>query len=143
MSDETPQPTDPNRRALLFLCVANSARSQMAEGFARFLGPADLEVFSAGSEPGRLNPFAVKAMKEVGIDISTHRSKGVEAIPSERVLTVITLCAEEQCPAFPGPVHKLHWPLDDPAAAIGGDDNVLSEFRRVRDEIRELVSRLF
>ena len=134
MSDETPQPTDPNRRALLFLCVANSARSQMAEGFARFLGPADLEVFSAGSEPGRLNPFAVKAMKEVGIDISTHRSKGVEAIPSERVLTVITLCAEEQCPAFP---------VDDPAAAIGGDDNVLSEFRRVRDEIRELVSRLF
>jgi arsenate reductase len=82
-------------------------------------------------------------MKEVGIDISTARSKGVDDVPLDRVLTVVTLCAEEECPALPGALHRLAWPLPDPAGATGGDDEILAAFRRTRDEIRELVSRLF
>jgi arsenate reductase len=133
----------PDRNGLLFLCVANSARSQMAEGFARFIGPSNLAYYSAGSDPGVLSPFAVKAMKEVGIDISAYQSKGMKDVPMDRISTVITLCSDENCPALPAGVHHLAWPLPDPSGVAGADDEILLSFRRVRDQIRELVSRLF
>ena len=119
----------------LFLCVANSARSQMAEGWARRLAPSGVGVHSAGSEPGTLNPFAVRAMAEVDIDISGHVSKPISDVAADRIARVVTLCAEEVCPVFPGEVERLHWPLPDPAAAGGDDDAVLAAFRSVRDEI--------
>jgi arsenate reductase len=120
---------------ILFLCVANSARSQMAEGLARRLAPPETRVYSAGSEPGSVNPLAVRAMAEIGVDISGHRSKSVDEIPVDRVDAVVTLCAEEVCPVFPGPVRRLHWPVDDPARAGGSEAERLEVFRRVRDDI--------
>ena len=124
---------------LLFLCVANSSRSQMAEGLARTLVPAGVPVYSAGSEPTRVNPFAVDAMKELGIDISAQRSKSVQEIDPATIATVITLCAEEVCPVFPARVEHHHWPLEDPAAVGGSDAERLDAFRRVRDQIRERI----
>lgn len=121
---------------VLFLCVANSARSQMAEGLARRIFPARVQVSSAGSQPGRLNPFAARALAELGIDISAHWSKSVEQIDQASVNTVITLCAEEVCPMFPRQVEKLHWALPDPAAVEGSDADRLAEFCRIRDEIQ-------
>lgn len=121
---------------ILFLCVANSARSQMAEGLARQLFGDGAQVRSAGSAPGGVNPLAIRALKEIGIDISGHRSKSVDDIDTRAVDVVITLCAEEVCPVFPGRVERLHWPLPDPAAAVGDDDTRLGRFREVRDEIR-------
>lgn len=135
--------TPNERRTILFLCVANSARSQMAEGLARSLAPEGTEVLSAGSIPARVNPYAIEVMSELGIDLSTHRSKSVDDIPAERVSTVITLCAEEVCPVFPGAVEKLHWPLPDPASTIGSKDDILEAFRSVRDQIRERLSGYF
>ncbi len=129
-------------RGILFLCVANSARSQMAEGLARAMAPAGVEVWSAGSQPGTLNPFAVRALAELGIDISQHFSKPIDAIDASRVDTVVTLCGEEVCPVFPGRVERLHWPHDDPAAATGDDDARLAAFRRVRDQISERLQAL-
>ena len=121
---------------LLFLCVANSARSQMAEGLARRMVPARTPVFSAGSEPGSVNPLAIRAMSEIGIDITGQRSKPVDEIPVERIGVVETLCGEEVCPVFPGPVRRLHWPIEDPVAAGGSEAERMAAFRRARDEIR-------
>ncbi len=129
--------------ALLFLCVANSSRSQMAEALAKTMAPPDLEIFSAGSAPTQVNPHAAAAMAEIGIDLSEHRSKPIDQVPAARVQTVITLCAEEVCPVFPGDVQRLHWPFDDPAAATGSEAEVLAEFRRVRDEIRARLRQYF
>ena len=120
---------------LLFLCVANSARSQMAEGLARRLAPPGTRVYSAGSEPASVNPLAVRAMAEIGIDISNHRSKSVDEIPVDRVDVVVTLCTEEVCPVFPGSVRRLHWPIEDPARTGGSKADRLDAFRRARDEI--------
>jgi len=131
------------RKGLLFLCVANSSRSQMAEGFARAMAPPGVEVQSAGSVPTRVNPLAVRAMAEVGIDIAAQRSKPIAEIDRERVATVVTLCAEEVCPYFPGEVERLHWPLEDPAAATGSDEERLAAFRRVRDQIRARLEEYF
>ena len=103
-------------KGILFLCVANSARSQMAEGIARSLAPDGVRLFSAGSEPATLNPLAVKALAEIGIDISGHASKAIETIPASEIDTVVTLCNEEACPLFPGDVERIHWGLPDPAA---------------------------
>ena len=122
-------------QGILFLCVANSARSQMAEGLAHRLVPPGIQVYSAGSEPGSVNPLAVRAMAEIGVDISGHRSKSVDEIPVDRVEVVVTLCAEEVCPVFPGPVRRLHWPVDDPARAGGSEAERLEAFRQARDEI--------
>lgn len=130
-------------KGVLFLCVANSARSQMAEGLARAVAPPDVEVFSAGSEPRTVNPLAVKAMAELGIDLSGHRSKAIDEIDPARIDTVVTLCAEEVCPVFPGDVRRLHWPHDDPAAVEGDDETRLAAFRRVRDDIRARIGELF
>jgi arsenate reductase len=129
--------------AILFLCVANSSRSQMAEALARALAGPAAEIHSAGSAPTRLHPLAVRAMREIGIDISAQRAKPMEDVPRDRIGTVITLCAEEVCPTFPGKVERLHWPLEDPASTAGSEDEVLEAFRRVRDQLRVKIERLF
>lgn len=123
-------------KGLLFLCVANSARSQMAEGIARALAEPGLAVWSAGSRPTQVNPLAVRVLAEIGIDISGHRSKGMGEIDASAVDTVITLCTEEVCPLWLGRAARLHWPLPDPAAAEGDEAERLAAFRRVRDELR-------
>lgn len=129
-------------KSILFLCVANSARSQMAEGVARSLAPEGVRVSSAGSEPTRVRPQAVKALEEVGIDIRSQRSKGVEDIPGE-VEAVITLCAEEVCPAWLGQAWRVHWGLPDPAAVVGTEEEQLQAFREVRNELRVRLEVLF
>jgi len=130
-------------RHVLFLCVANSARSQMAEGIARALAPAGLRVSSAGSRPSRLNPLAVRALAELGIDIRGHRSKSVDEIPPGDVDAVVTLCAEEVCPVFLGRALRVHWGLPDPAGAGRTDAEQLQAFRDVRDELRRRLARVF
>ena len=114
----------------------------MAEGLARKRFGPQVVVQSAGSKPTGLNPMAVRAMEEISIDISTHRSKNVNAIELEPIDTVVTLCANEVCPVIPGERRKLHWPLPDPAAATGSDDERLGRFREIRDEIDRLIGRL-
>ncbi|RFF29252.1 arsenate reductase ArsC [Wenzhouxiangella sediminis] len=128
------------KQRILFLCVANSARSQMAEGLARKMLGDRAEVMSAGSQPTTVNPWAVKAMAEVGIDISGHHSKSVDEFDPAELDLVITLCAEEVCPALPAGVRHLHWPIPDPA--IGWDaersgGNALERFRQARDRIHD------
>lgn len=120
---------------ILFLCVANSARSQMAEGLAKSLLGAKINVLSAGSKPSRINPFAIQVMKEIDIDISGQTSKSVESISPNLVDLVITLCAEEVCPIFLGKAKRLHWPLPDPATPQATEEAQLDLFRKVRDEI--------
>ena len=130
-------------RHVLFLCVANSARSQMAEGIARALAPASVKISSAGSRPSRLNPLAVKALAEIGIDIGGNRSQSVDDVPPGDVDTVVTLCAEEVCPVFLGGALRVHWGLPDPAAAAGTDEEQLQAFRNVRDELRRRLAAVF
>lgn len=125
---------------LLFLCVANSARSQMAEAIARALAPAGTEIYSAGSEPSGVNPFAVAALAERGLDAHGQSSKSVGDIPRERIGTVITLCAEEVCPAWLGEARRLHWPLPDPAAVEGSDAEILASFRAVAAELHSRIA---
>jgi arsenate reductase len=130
-------------KGLLFLCVANSARSQIAEGIARTLAPAGMPIFSAGSQPAVVNPLAIRVLAEIGIDISHHESKPISAIPADQVGTVVTLCDEESCPFFPGDVQRLHWGMPDPAAAEGDEESRLRAFREVRDELRRRIPDLF
>ncbi len=130
-------------RHVLFLCVANSARSQMAEGIARSLAPAGVTVSSAGSRPSRVNPLAIRALDEIGIDIRSHRSKNVDSISPEGVDAVITLCAEEICPVFLGKAHRVHWGLPDPAGAGRTEEEELRAFRDVRDELRRRLAAVF
>ncbi len=125
---------------ILFMCVANSARSQLAEGLARDLFP-DAEIESAGSHPGKLNPFAVQVMKEIGIDISSHFSKSVDQLSPKFIVGlnyIITLCAEEVCPTMVAQnAKKLHWPFPDPASKEPlPDDVLLNRFRVARDDIK-------
>lgn len=119
---------------ILFLCVANSARSQMAEGLARHLFGDRASVQSAGSAPTRVNPHAIAALAEFGIDITGQSSKHVADIPPESIDLVITLCDEEVCPVYPGRVERLYWPLPDPAGAP--PDQASARFRAVRDMLR-------
>lgn len=137
----TPTPSSP--RAILFLCVANSARSQMAEGLARELFGATRPVLSAGSAPSRVNPYAIEVMRELGIDLTTHRSKSVEEIDPAAVDTVITLCAEEVCPVFLGGARRLHWPIPDPASPDPTllREEMLARFRAARESLREKLER--
>ena len=120
---------------ILFLCVANSARSQMAEGIARSLAPDSVQISSAGSLPTRVRPEVIAVLKEIGIDISGQYSKGLDAIDLDSVDAVITLCAEEVCPVFPRKVRKLHWGLPDPAAFTGPEEEKLTAYRGIRDEL--------
>ena len=131
------------RTDLLFLCIANSARSQLAEGLARHLAPDSIAVHSAGSEPGRLHPLAVEVLKEVGIDIAHHHSKSISEIPAERIAQVITLCAEEVCPIFPEDVEKFHWPMADPAGTEETGLQALARFRSTRDELETRLREFF
>ncbi len=124
--------------SILFLCVANSARSQMAEGLARKLWGSRVRVQSAGSKPSRLNPHAIEVMREVGVDLDAHRSKSVDTIDPASVTLVVTLCAEEVCPVFLGHVQRLHWPIADPASddpALSREE-MLARFRTARDRIQ-------
>jgi len=129
---------------LLFLCVANSARSQMAEGLARMIFGDRAHVQSAGSRPTQVNPYAVEVMRELGVDLSSQTSKSVETIDPATVDTVITLCGEEVCPVFYGTQRRLHWPIPDPASTEPGlaRDEMLRRFRAARDEIRAKLEEL-
>ena len=130
-------------RHFLFLCVANSARSQMAEGVARSLAPAGVTISSAGSKPTKVNPLAIRALDEIGIDLRGHFSKSVDTIPPADVEVVITLCAEEECPVFLGKARRIHWGLPDPGGAGLSDEQKLQSCRDVRDELRRRLSVVF
>lgn len=126
---------------VLFVCTHNSARSQMAEGFLRALGGDRFEVQSAGTEPGRLNPMAIQAMAEIGIDISLQEAKSVERFVDDGFDVVITVCdeANEACPFFPNAKRRLHWSFPDPSRATGDDDARFRVFVGVRDAIRARI----
>jgi arsenate reductase len=128
-----------DRKRVLILCTGNSARSQMAEGLLRHLADDRFEVASAGVAPGHVRPEAVEVMRELGIDISRHRSKSVDEFREQEFDYVITVCdnANEQCPVFPGKTRRIHWRFEDPAAAQGDESARLGVFRRVRDEISD------
>jgi arsenate reductase len=125
------------RKRVLILCTGNSARSQMAEGLLRDLAGDRFEVASAGVSPTEVRPEAISAMNEIGIDISSHRSKSVDEFTGHEFDYVITVCdnANQQCPVFPGKTERIHWSFEDPAAAQGDEQSRLAVFRRVRDEI--------
>ena len=126
---------------VLFLCTANSCRSQMAEGFLRHLGGDRFEAASAGAQATEVNPDAIRVMKEAGIDISSQRSKDVSEFMGQRFTYVVRVCdrAKETCPIFPGAFRYFDWGLDDPAMAEGTEPERLAVFRRVRDEIENRV----
>lgn len=129
--------------SILFLCVHNAARSQMAEGIARQLAPAGVSVYSAGSRPSRVHPEAVQVMREIGVDISGQRSKGLDEVPADQIEAVVTLCAEEICPLFLSRAMQVHWAITDPAAQTGDEATRLEAFRQARDLLRERLARVF
>ncbi|HEY3290855.1 MAG TPA: arsenate reductase ArsC [Anaerolineae bacterium] len=133
--------SNPKKLRVLTLCTANSARSQMAEGVLRALGGEQVESFSAGTHPSRVNPIAIRVMHEVGVDISQQHSKSVTEFIGRPLDVVITVCdnAAENCPVFPGNVERLHWSYPDPAAAEG-DEARLMAFRAVRDGLIDQFS---
>ena len=130
-----------SKARVLFLCTHNSARSQMAEGLLRHLSGGRVEVASAGTEARGVNPLAVRAMAEIGIDVRDQTSKTLDRFVAERWDHVITVCdsANESCPVFPRARRRLHWSFDDPSAATGTEEQRLAVFRRVRDEIRAQI----
>lgn len=126
---------------VLILCTGNSCRSHLAEGILRAAAGDFLDVQSAGAKPaGYVHPHAIQVMREIGIDISAHRSKHMNDFLQQPVETVITVCgsADQACPIFPGQVNRHHWAFDDPARATGTDEEKLAVFRRVRDEIKRV-----
>lgn len=131
---------------ILFMCVANSARSQLAEGLARHLLGPSVEIQSAGSHPGKLNPFATKVMHEIGVDISKQFSKSVDELSPKFIVGlnfIITLCAEEVCPTMVAPKAKrLHWPFKDPASKEPlSDEELTARFREARDNISDAIQK--
>ncbi len=128
---------------VMFLCTGNSCRSQMAEGFARELERGLIEPYSAGLIPVGVNPYAIKVMKEIGIDISGQRSKLIDEELLRQMDLVITLCenAETTCPTTPPTIKRLHWPIIDPVGTIGTEKKILKEFRRTREKIKERIVR--
>ena len=127
---------------ILFLCVANSARSQVAEGLARSMAPEGVRISSAGSEPSSVRPQAIEVLREVGIDIAGHRSSGIGEV-ERPVDVVVTLCAEEVCPVWLEDARRVHWGLPDPASEEGSEDAKLDAFRAVRDELLRRFAVLF
>lgn len=124
---------------VLILCTGNSCRSHMAESILRAAAGDFLDVHSAGSNPaGYVHPLAIRALAEIGIDLSAHRSKSMNEFLDQKIETVITVCgkADQVCPTYPGQVNRLHWPFDDPVHATGTEEYRMKVFRRVRDEIR-------
>lgn len=129
------------KQRVLFLCTHNSARSQMAEGLLRDLGGDRFDAFSAGSEATHVRPLAIRAMKELGIDVSRQESKTLDHYLQEPFDYVITVCdqANDSCPIFPGGKQRLHWSLPDPSQAQGTEDEQLAVYRSVRDDLRERI----
>jgi len=128
---------------VLFLCTHNSARSQMAEGLLRHLGGPRFEAHSAGTEATAVRPLAIKAMSELGIDISKQTSKTLDRYVNDRFAYVITVCddANEACPYFPNAAHRAHWSLPDPSKATGTEDEQLALYRSVREDLRARITR--
>ncbi len=126
---------------ILVLCTGNSARSQMGEGLFRQESGGAYEVSSAGTRPSRVRPEAVAVMREIGIDISANRSKSVDEFAGQAFDLVVTVCdsARDNCPVFPGATERIHWSLEDPAAAEGTEEDRLAAFRQIRDQLRERV----
>jgi arsenate reductase (thioredoxin) len=127
-----------SKERVLILCTGNSARSQMAEGILRHDFGDRFEVFSAGTSPSQVRPEAIQAMRELGIDLSGHRSKHVDEFLGQEFTYVITVCdnAKESCPIFPGNTKRIHWSFEDPASVEGSEEERLAAFRRIRDQIR-------
>lgn len=127
---------------VMFLCTGNSCRSQMAEGFARKLGRGLIEPYSAGLIAAGVNNRAVRVMKEAGIDISGQKSEEINEALLRSMDIIITLCgnAEESCPYTPPEIKRLHWPIKDPVGTIGTEEEIMKEFRRARDEIRDKIA---
>ena len=130
---------------VLFLCTGNSCRSQMAEGFLRHFYGGKYEVYSAGTKPSVVNPYAVKVMAEKEVDISNQRSKSVDEYRGQSFDKVITVCdnAKESCPVFPRKAERIHWSFIDPAEATGAEDEKLKVFRTVRDQIHSKIDEHF
>jgi len=128
---------------VLILCTGNSARSQMAEGLLRHDAANAFEVFSAGTKPTQVRPEAVAVMREAGIDISGQRSKSVDEFAGQDFDYVITVCdnAKQSCPVFPAKTERIHWSIEDPAAAQGSEEEILAAFRRIRQELRLRLQR--
>lgn len=131
-----------DKKKVLFICTQNSARSQMAEGLMRAMYGDQYQVYSAGTAPYRVNPFAIEAMKRSGIDISGHRSKSINEFKDVEIDYAITVCdsAKENCPYFPGAKVMLHHSFSDPAAVSGSDEIILAEFEKVRDEVKNWLT---
>jgi len=127
------------------LCTGNSARSQMGEGLFRHEGGEGWEIFSAGTKPSVVRPEAIAVMREIGIDISDHRSKSVNEFTGKPFDYVVTVCdnARDNCPVFPGAKQRIHWSLEDPATVEGSEEIRLASFRRIRDQIRDRVKTFF
>jgi len=132
------------KQRVLILCTGNSARSQMAEGLLRHMAGNRFEVQSAGVAPSLVRPEAIEAMREIGIDISNHRSKSVDEFLGQSFDYVITVCdnANQQCPMFPGKAERIHWSIPDPAEVNGDEETRLAAFRSARDELRERLKSL-
>lgn len=132
-------------KRLLVLCTGNSARSQMGEGLFRHEGRGAYEVASAGTRPSHVRPEAIAVMKELDIDISSHRSKSVNEFEGQAFDYVVTVCdnARDICPVFPAGTEGIHWSFEDPAAVEGSEEERLAAFRRIRDQIRERVKAFF
>ena len=135
------QQNNPTRKSVLFLCTGNSCRSQMAEGIVNHDLAAEWQAFSAGTQPSVVNPRAIAAMQEIGIDISAHTSKHADALRDVSLDLVITVCgnAEQNCPLWLGVGKRVHIGFDDPAEAAGSEEEIMAVFRRVRDEIRARI----
>lgn len=129
---------------VMFLCTGNTCRSQMAEGFAKTFGEL-IDAYSAGLMPvGVVNPRAIMVMKEVGIDISSQKSKAIDTDLLTKMDIIVTLCgnAEASCPITPASIKRMHWPIDDPVSAVGTEDEIMMEFRKARDEIKSRIMEL-
>lgn len=133
------------KKRVLFLCTGNSCRSQMAEGLLRDMAGDKFEVFSAGVNPTQINPLSIRAMQEIGIDISNQKSKSAKGFLGQQFDYVVTVCdnAKQTCPVFPGKYEKIHWNLEDPAEAQGIESEKMIVFRRVRDQIKDRIQETF
>ena len=131
-------------KKVMFLCTANSCRSQMAEGFAKEFGKGLIEIYSAGLMAAGVHNRAIAVMNEIGIDISNQKSKVIDEDLLRQMDVIVTLCgyAEELCPYTPPEIKRVHWPIKDPVGTIGTEEEIMNEFRRARDEIKEKVKAL-
>jgi len=133
------------KKRVLFICVHNSARSQMAEAFLKELFPEKFEAFSAGTEPGTLNSYVIRAMKEIGIDISHNTTKSVKKLIKQRFDYIVTVCdkAKETCPFFPGGLNYIHQNFEDPSTFSGTNEEIIEKVCKVRDEIKDWIEEIF